>query len=133
MHKPLRDIPSLCIIHCMSEQVVGAVPVWTEGDRLGKALDHAGIRHQEMADYLGLSRNTIGNYIHGRVAIDKRTRMLWAMRTGVPPEWLEHGEAPGGPSTDPGRDHPTKLDRLTAAKRARTRGAATTGLYVSAA
>lgn len=117
----------------MSEQVVGAVPVWTEGDRLGKALDHAGIRHQEMADYLGLSRNTIGNYIHGRVAIDKRTRMLWAMRTGVPAEWLENGEAPGGPDTGPGREHPSKLDRLTEAKRVRTRRNAATALYLSAA
>ena len=120
----------------MSEQAIGGIPVWTEGDRLGKALDHAAMKHQEMADYLGLSRNTIGNYIHGRVAIDKRTRMLWAMRTGVPPEWLETGDTPAGPPVGPGAQsgkHPTQLDRLTAAKRARTRNATPTGLYVTAA
>lgn len=60
--------------------------------------------------------------------------MLWAMRTGVPAEWLENGESPNGPSTDPGRSHPSKLERLTAAKRARTtRRVGDTALYLTAA
>jgi transcriptional regulator with XRE-family HTH domain len=117
----------------MSEQALTQVPVWTEADRLGKALRHAQMRHQEMADYLGVSRNTIGNYVSGRVAVDKRTRMLWAMRTGVSPEWLETGEAPpGGPSPTRPTD-PTELDRLTAAKKARTRGNTHTAGYAPAA
>lgn len=71
----------------------GHVPQWSEGDRLRKALEHAGISNQGMADYLGVSRNTVSNYIHGRGkrGVDKRTRMLWAERCGVSYRWLETG------------------------------------------
>lgn len=71
----------------------GSVPQWSEGDRLRKALEHAGISNQGMADYLGVNRNTVSNYIHGRGkrGIDKRTRMLWAERCGVSYRWLETG------------------------------------------
>lgn len=76
----------------MTTQQSSAIPVWTVGDRLGKALAHAGVGVQEMADYLGVSRNTISNYLHGRVRPDKRTLMLWAFRTGVDRVWIESGE-----------------------------------------
>lgn len=71
----------------------GEIPVWVEGDRLRKALEHAGLSVQDMADYLGVSRNTVGNYLAGRGkrGIDKRTRMLWAERTGVSYLWLLRG------------------------------------------
>ena len=76
----------------MSEQVMGKqIPTWDEGDRLAKALKYADIKNAEMALFLGVNRNTIGNYIHGRVKIDKRTRMLWAMRNDVNEHWLETG------------------------------------------
>lgn len=77
------------------------VPEWTKGDRLAKALHFAGIGIAEMADYLGVSRNTVGNYVNDRTRVPKPVLTLWAMRTGVPFEWLESGERqgprPGGP------------------------------------
>lgn len=76
----------------MTEQVThGAIPTWHEGDRLYKALKYAKMQNGEMALFLGVSRNTIGNYIAGRNKVDKRTRMLWAQRTEVSESWLETG------------------------------------------
>lgn len=72
----------------------GLIPSWTQGDRLGKALRSQGITNQEMADYLGVSRNTITNYIHDNRKVPLGTLRLWAMRTGVPLAWLETGVAP---------------------------------------
>ncbi|WCO67919.1 helix-turn-helix transcriptional regulator [Iamia majanohamensis] len=70
------------------------VPVWTLGDRLGKALDHAGIKVGDMAAYLDVGRNTVGNYIAGRTQPSRATVLAWAMRTGIDPTWLETGELP---------------------------------------
>ena len=61
------------------------------GDRLGKSLDYAGISVAEMAAFLGISRNTVGNYIAERTHIPNPTLILWAWRTGVPREWLMSG------------------------------------------
>ncbi|MEV8339250.1 helix-turn-helix transcriptional regulator [Leucobacter sp. NPDC077196] len=63
-------------------------------DRLAKALDVAGMSNQEMADCLGVSRNTISNYTHGNSSPRKLYMREWAMRTGVPLEWLETGSFP---------------------------------------
>ena len=65
---------------------------WDQSDRLAKALRHAGVSRQEMADYLGVHPNTISNYVHGHIQPDKRTLMLWAARCGVSFEWLDTGE-----------------------------------------
>lgn len=66
---------------------------WTFGlgDRLHKALRVAGVSNADMADYLGVSPNTIGNYTSGRTEVKMQTLRLWAMRTGAPLEWLETG------------------------------------------
>jgi transcriptional regulator with XRE-family HTH domain len=64
-------------------------------DRLGKALSVAGVPSNDMADYLGISRTTISNYINGRTEPKKQTLRLWAVRTGVPLEWLETGHLDG--------------------------------------
>jgi len=75
----------------MSEQPTFGVPEWTLGDRLGKSLDFAKLSVGEMADYLGISRNTVGNYLGDRTRIPQPTLTLWAMRTGVPKKWIETG------------------------------------------
>ncbi len=84
----------------MSQVPEERIPTWDLPDRMGKALRVARISSQGMADYLGVSRNTVGNYTNGRTRPDKRTLMLWALRTGVPLEWLRSGTAetprPGG-------------------------------------
>lgn len=45
-----------------------------------------------MADILGVSRNTVSNYLHGRTRPPQLTLRVWAMRTGVPLAWLVTGE-----------------------------------------
>lgn len=77
---------------------------WTFGlgDRLAKALSVASVTSIEMADYLGVSSNTIGNYTSGRTVPKKQTLRLWAMRTGAPLEWIETGVIPDDNAPDTG-------------------------------
>ena len=65
---------------------------WDVADRLRKALRFADLGVGEMADYLGVSRNTVGRYINGHARADRRTLRLWALRCGVPLGWLQTGE-----------------------------------------
>jgi transcriptional regulator with XRE-family HTH domain len=83
-------------------------------DRLRKSLHVAGLSNQDMADYLGVSKNTVSRWITG--AIDPKISMvrLWALRTGVPFEWLATGVAtdnggPDGPITLRLSEHPSAL------------------------
>lgn len=74
----------------MTEQPASpqALPQWDVADRLRKSLRHAGLGTAEMADYLGVSRQSVGNWINGRIDPSQQTLRLWAMRTGVSYEWL---------------------------------------------
>lgn len=79
---------------------------FTLGDRLAKALNIAGITSNEMGDYLGMSRTTISNYTNDRTDPKLQTLRLWALRTGVPLEWLRTGRIDGDttpPSGEVGR------------------------------
>ncbi len=74
---------------------IGAVPEWTLGWRLNRALGHAGVKVQEMADEIGVSRTMISRWIHDvgappRIGYVK----LWSMRTGVSLRWLLEGDVP---------------------------------------
>lgn len=69
-----------------------AVPEWDTADRMRKALREAGISVQEMADYLGVARNTVSTWINGRIRPSKQTLRLWAMRCGVSFSWLSEGQ-----------------------------------------
>ncbi|WP_373454423.1 helix-turn-helix domain-containing protein [Rhodococcus sp. 05-2255-3B1] len=62
-------------------------------DRLKKALAHSDVSVTEMADYLGVTRETISRWINGRTKIGKAPLRLWALRTGVRLAWIEHGTA----------------------------------------
>lgn len=53
-----------------------------------KALREAGISVQEMADYLGVARNTVSTWINGRIEPSTQTLRLWALRCGVDYDWL---------------------------------------------
>lgn len=68
------------------------VPQWTTGDRLRKSLIHAEMSVSEMAEYLGVSRNTVTNYMHDHTRAPGPVLRLWAQRTGVSMEWLTSGE-----------------------------------------
>jgi transcriptional regulator with XRE-family HTH domain len=80
----------------------GGVPVWSLSDRLSKSLEYGEVSKLEMADYLGVSANTVGNYLAGRTKISRGFLVLWAQRTGVDPVWLETGAPPSGEITGPG-------------------------------
>src|SRR4029077_17958747 len=85
----------------MSEQTHAEVPEFHIGDRLEKALGVASVSHQAMAEYLGVSRNTIGNYIALRSPVSLGSLRPGAMRTGVPFEWLQNGVDPSSQALPP--------------------------------
>ena len=74
---------------------------WDVADRMRKALRISDVGVQELADYLGVARNTVSTWINGRITPSTQTLRLVALRTGVPYEWLRDGktpaDGPGGP------------------------------------
>lgn len=75
------------------------------GDRLAKALAVADTNGPEMAEFLGVSRQTVGNYTSGRTRPNRATLRAWALKTGVPLSWIETGiipdtDDPNLPSSD---------------------------------
>jgi transcriptional regulator with XRE-family HTH domain len=76
----------------MTEKPMDAVPEWDVADRMRKAMRSAGIGVQEIADYLGVARNTVSTWINGRIAPSRQTLRLWALRCGVSYDWLKDGE-----------------------------------------
>ena len=70
------------------------VPDFDVADRMRKSLRTASLSVQAIADYLEVSRNTVSGWINGRVKPSVQTQRLWAMRTGVPYEWLRYGILP---------------------------------------
>lgn len=82
------------------------VPVWDVADRMRKALREEDVSVQEMADYLGVKRNTVGTWINGRIQPSTQTLRLWALRCGVDYEWLARGAAERHvPAARAGNDH----------------------------
>lgn len=80
----------------MSEQpVTPEIPEFDLADRLRKALRHADVGIQDMAEYLEVSRNTIGNWINGHTRPRPAEMKMWALRCGVPYEWLVGGDPNG--------------------------------------
>ena len=69
-------------------------------DRLAKSLHVAGLNNLDMAEALDVSPNTISNYTNGNTRPRKLYIREWALKTGVPLEWLETGEFPGTPETE---------------------------------
>jgi Helix-turn-helix len=85
----LHKLPQPCNSWRMSEmQTEVMVPEWDLADRMRKALRISGMDVQEMADYLGVARNTVSTWINGRNRPSRPTLRLWAIRCGVPYEWL---------------------------------------------
>lgn len=85
-------------------ETTGNVPEFDLADRMRKSLRHADLGVQGMADYLDVTRGTVGNWINGRIHPSTQTLRLWALRTGVPFKWLETGETPTGNDPDGGEE-----------------------------
>ena len=93
----------------MSTQLTeGNIPEFDTADRMRKTLRSSGVGVSEIAEYLGVGRNTVSNWINGRNPASVQTLRLWALRTGVPFEWLATGESPRpeGPEGDDGEGLP---------------------------
>jgi transcriptional regulator with XRE-family HTH domain len=76
----------------MTEQTASPrVPAWDVADRMRKGLREADLSIQEIADYLGVARNTVSTWINGHIQPSTQTLRLWAMRCGTPYEWLAYG------------------------------------------
>lgn len=74
----------------------GRIPEWTLGDRLRKAREAAGLEMQELAQLIGVARNTVSNAERGKVTPRQIVLNQWSLATGVPVQWLQHGETPSG-------------------------------------
>ena len=73
-------------------------------DRMRKSLRIADVGVAEIAEYLGVSRNTVSTWINGRITPSIQTQRLWAIRTGVPFTWLQTGQDPSVGGPDGGTD-----------------------------
>ena len=86
------------------------IPTFTTGDRLRKARQLTGLEQADFADELGISRGTVRNYELDHVAPRKIVLRAWAMRTGVPLQWLVNGETPDPHEADRGFGVLPRLD-----------------------
>lgn len=86
---------------------------WDVADRLRKSLRVCHMEQQEMADYLGVSRNTVSGWVNGARTPDTRTLRLWAMRTGASFNWLKDGTP--APDDDGGGEELPKADLVGSA------------------
>jgi transcriptional regulator with XRE-family HTH domain len=102
----------------MSEQpATSSIPDWDLADRMRKGLRKAGVSVQQMADYLGVKRNTVGTWINGRNQPSPQTLRLWAMRCGIDHYWLVHGTvenhvAAASAIADPGLNNAGSTGRI---------------------
>lgn len=67
-------------------------------DRMRRALRVGKVSVTEMADYLEVSRNSVGNWINGHAEPRDRDLKRFALKTGMPLAWIKTG------STDPNGD-----------------------------
>lgn len=81
-----------------AHHAIGEIPSFTRGDRLRKARQLTGLTTREFADEIGVSQKSVTDAEGDRVTPRRITLMAYAMRTGVPIEWLETGQAPTMPS-----------------------------------
>lgn len=75
----------------------GEIPDVLPRHRLRIAREHAGLDQSQLAEFIGVSRNTISNAETGNVAPRKIVVNAWALACGVPVTWIWTGEPPAVP------------------------------------
>lgn len=88
----------------------GRIPQWTTADRLRKARDHAGLSQADLADAMGVSRNSVSSYETGVVQPRRIVLNAWALTTGVPLSWLMTGDDNGGCAMSDSNTQPADLE-----------------------
>lgn len=68
---------------------VPVIPEFDLSDYLTKALRQSGLGVSEMAEQLGVTRETVGRWINGRGEPKRGALVAWAAITGVDLAWLE--------------------------------------------
>jgi transcriptional regulator with XRE-family HTH domain len=67
---------------------MGKVPPILVHHRLRIAREFAGLEQEQLAELIGVSRNTISNAENGRRKPRRITLNAWALATGVPVSWF---------------------------------------------
>ncbi|QKY80038.1 immunity repressor [Gordonia phage Doggs] len=80
----------------------GKIPEIQVHHRLRIAREWAGLEQSELADRIGISRQSVSKAESGKTEPRRITLNAWALATGVPVSWLRNGETPGtdGPGGD---------------------------------
>jgi transcriptional regulator with XRE-family HTH domain len=91
----------------------GNIPEITMRHRLRIARESIGLDQDQLADLIGVSRNTIGNMEKGRGKTPPRKLILnaWALACGVPVSWILTGKETPPPNPD-GPDGGLLLPRM---------------------
>lgn len=83
----------------------GHIPEILVRHRLRIAREEAGLDQDQLAETIGVSRNTIGNIEKGKLKTAPRKIVInaWALACGVPVTWILTGHPPSdGPGGDDG-------------------------------
>jgi transcriptional regulator with XRE-family HTH domain len=70
------------------------IPQWTVGWRMQRALGHAQMSVEQMAQELDVSRGTVSRWLNDRGPVKGLYLRQWALLTGVPFDWLRTGAVP---------------------------------------
>jgi transcriptional regulator with XRE-family HTH domain len=114
--KLLRRLAHHGTIGHMTTQPHQRVPEFHAGDRLRKARELTGLDQEHFAESIGISRGSVSNYERSSRPPKPIVLKGWALATGVPVEWLEHGTGASTPPPD-GDGEPEEPDREAALAR----------------
>lgn len=75
----------------------GSCPTVEVYHRMRIARQHAGLEQGDLAERIGVSRNTISNAENNRVQPRRLLINAWALACGVPVSWILTGQTPAPP------------------------------------
>ena len=78
--------------HMSTQPSLGNRFAFSQGDRMRKAMDVAGISVNELAAEFGVNRNTVSRWLNDLNEPSVKTLKVFAMRTGAPLAWLITGD-----------------------------------------
>lgn len=74
--------------HVRAQMQRNELPEFEMRHRMELALEYGSVTVSTMARHLGISRTTVSNYLHGRTQPRRSDLIAWALRCGVPFDWL---------------------------------------------